>query len=305
MGLSMSPPTAPAQRLDLPIEGMSCAACAVRVERGLNKLEGVEATVNYATERASVRFDAGRVTPDELVAAVEAAGYAARLPGSAPVTTDDAAPALRLRLAVAAVLSAPVLALAMIPALQFDYWQWLSLALATPVVLWAGLALPSRCLAEPAASRGDHGHAHLARHADALGLVADRALLPRRRRGRSAHAVRARHRARCRRRHDLLRGGGGRHDLHAARALSRGARPAPLRRGAARAARAGRQGRRGARRRGPRAADPHRRAAGRRPLRRAAGREGGHRRRRRGGLLGGRPGAPDRRVDAGREAPRR
>jgi Cu+-exporting ATPase len=126
----MSAPTA-TQRLDLPIEGMTCASCANRIERKLNTLEGVKATVNYATEQATVNFDAERVTPRQLIAAVEEAGYAARL----PVATGTP---LRLRVVVAAVLSAPVLALAMIPALQFDYWQWLSLALATPVVLWAG-----------------------------------------------------------------------------------------------------------------------------------------------------------------------
>jgi P-type Cu+ transporter len=129
------------QRLDLPIEGMTCASCAGRIERKLNTLEGVEATVNYATERASVRFDAARVTPGELVAAVEAAGYAAHLPSAepgAPAAPEDPTRALRRRLTFAAALSLPVLALAMIPALQFDYWQWLSLQLATPVVLWAG-----------------------------------------------------------------------------------------------------------------------------------------------------------------------
>ncbi len=118
-------------RVDLPIEGMTCAACASRVERKLNGLHGVEATVNYATERATVRFDGEHVSPGQLVAAVEAAGYRARLPSPDP-------PAVPLRLIAAAVLSLPVLALAMIPALQFDGWQWLSLALATPVVLWAG-----------------------------------------------------------------------------------------------------------------------------------------------------------------------
>jgi P-type Cu+ transporter len=118
-------------RVDLPIEGMTCAACASRVERKLNGLQGVEATVNYATERATVRFDGEHVSPGQLVAAVEAAGYRARLPSPDP-------PAVPLRLVAAAVLSLPVLALAMIPSLQFDGWQWLSLALATPVVLWAG-----------------------------------------------------------------------------------------------------------------------------------------------------------------------
>jgi Cu+-exporting ATPase len=126
----MSAPTA-TQRVDLPIEGMTCASCASRIERKLNTLEGVEATVNYATERATVSFDAERVTPRELVAAIEAAGYAARLP-------SPSRSGLRRRVVASALLSAPVLALSMIPALQFDSWQWLSLALATPVVLWAG-----------------------------------------------------------------------------------------------------------------------------------------------------------------------
>ena len=117
------------QRVELPIEGMTCASCAMRIERKLNKLGGVEATVNYATERASVSFDGERVTPDELVAAVAEAGYAVRLPAAqAPAAgdaVDDPSAALRKRLAFAVALSAPVLALAMIPALQFDYWQWL------------------------------------------------------------------------------------------------------------------------------------------------------------------------------------
>jgi P-type Cu+ transporter len=130
------------QRLDLPIEGMTCASCAGRVERKLNTLDGVEATVNYATEKATVRFDAARVTPADLVAAVAAAGYAAHLPASDPGTLapvpEDPTRALRRRLTFASALSLPVLALAMIPALQFDYWQWLSLQLAAPVVLWAG-----------------------------------------------------------------------------------------------------------------------------------------------------------------------
>ena len=129
-----------AQRLELPIEGMTCASCAVRVEKKLNKLEGVAATVNYATERATLDFDPGVTAPEELVAAVEAAGYKAKLPGdeAAPADAVDPAVALRRRLLVSALLTAPVVALAMIPPLQFDGWQWLSLQLATPVVLWGG-----------------------------------------------------------------------------------------------------------------------------------------------------------------------
>jgi len=127
-------------RLDLPIEGMTCASCAVRVEKKLNKLAGVSAAVNYATERASVEFDAGAVSPEQLVAAVESAGYRAALPTEDRAEEAQAAPAaaLRFRLVVSAALTLPVLALAMIPPLQFDGWQWLSLQLATPVVLWGG-----------------------------------------------------------------------------------------------------------------------------------------------------------------------
>jgi Cu+-exporting ATPase len=132
-------------RLELPVEGMTCASCANRVERKLNRLDGVEATVNYATERAAVAFDPERVSPDDLVGAVEAAGYRARLPRppadtSAGVVDVEDAPArdLRRRLTVAAVLSVPLLLVSMVPALQFEHWQWFALQLATPVVLWAG-----------------------------------------------------------------------------------------------------------------------------------------------------------------------
>ena len=132
------------ERIELPITGMTCASCAARVEKRLNRLEGVEATVNYATETATVAFDPAVVAPAGLVEAVEQAGYGARLPAApgAPGTAgavaeeeDPARPLLR-RLVVSAILSLPVLLLSMVPALQFDNWQWLSLQLATPVVLW-------------------------------------------------------------------------------------------------------------------------------------------------------------------------
>ena len=130
------------ERLELPISGMTCASCAVRVEKKLNKLEGVAASVNYATERAAVEFDAERVAPAQLIDAVEQAGYHAVLPADddEPETAgaDDPTRSLRQRLVVSALLSLPVLLLAMVPPLQFDGWQWLSLQLATPVVLWAG-----------------------------------------------------------------------------------------------------------------------------------------------------------------------
>ncbi|MFB9831255.1 heavy metal translocating P-type ATPase [Actinoallomurus acaciae] len=130
-------------RVDLLIGGMTCASCANRVERRLNKIEGVTATVNYATEKATVAFGPG-VSPDDLIAQVEKAGYTAALPAppepdeekGAPEAEDAAARALRDRLVVSAVLAVPVIALAMIPALQFTYWQWASLTLAAPVLVW-------------------------------------------------------------------------------------------------------------------------------------------------------------------------
>ncbi|OKH67679.1 carbonate dehydratase [Mycobacterium sp. SWH-M1] len=125
--------------LDLSIDGMTCASCAARVEKKLNKLDGVAATVNFATEKARVTYD-GHVTTDQLLAAVEAAGYHASLPQQAPVepVSDDPAAELRRRLLICAALSVPVVALAMVPAWQFTYWQWLSLTLAAPVVVWGG-----------------------------------------------------------------------------------------------------------------------------------------------------------------------
>jgi P-type Cu+ transporter len=130
-------------RLELPIGGMTCASCAGRVEKSLNRLEGVAATVNFATERATVEFDPAQVAPEQLLGAVESVGYSAALPAPGggegaherePDPTED----LRRRLVFAAALSLPVLLLAMIEPLQFRNWQWLSLQLAVPVVLWAG-----------------------------------------------------------------------------------------------------------------------------------------------------------------------
>jgi Cu+-exporting ATPase len=129
--------------VELPITGMTCASCATRVEKGLNRIDGVTATVNYATERATVDFDPEAVAPEQLVAAVEAAGYAAALPDDEPAAeaAEDAAAPLRRRLLISALLSAPLLLISMIPALQFDNWQWLALNLATPVVLWGAWPL--------------------------------------------------------------------------------------------------------------------------------------------------------------------
>ncbi|KRA38601.1 carbonate dehydratase [Nocardioides sp. Root614] len=136
--------TDPERQLELGLTGMTCASCANRIERKLNKLEGVTATVNYATEKAKVTFTDG-VTPEDLVAAVEQAGYGARLPqppdaGSAADGADSpeehALQVLRQRLVISVVLTVPVIAMAMVPALQFTNWQWLSLTLAAPVVAW-------------------------------------------------------------------------------------------------------------------------------------------------------------------------
>jgi Cu+-exporting ATPase len=127
------------RHLDLPVEGMTCASCAVRVEKKLNKLDGVAATVNFATETASVEFDSVHVQPEDLASAVEAAGYRAVLREEAGKTqADDPVRDARRRLLVSVALALPVLALAMVPPLQFDNWQWFALQLATPVVLWGG-----------------------------------------------------------------------------------------------------------------------------------------------------------------------
>ncbi len=127
--------------VELEIGGMTCASCAARIERKLNKLDGVTATVNYATEKASVDV-AGEVTPEQLIEAVETVGYTAQLPTAAAAEDreeDDPTAALRMRLLVSAVLTIPVVAMAMVPALQFTNWQWLSLTLAAPVVVWGAL----------------------------------------------------------------------------------------------------------------------------------------------------------------------
>jgi Cu+-exporting ATPase len=132
--------TGPTVAVELAVGGMTCASCAARVEKKLNRLDGVRASVNYATEQASVHYDPALVGPAELIAAVEATGYTARLPERSPgAPRDDVGrSALAQRLLVSAVLTLPVLVLAMVPAAQFDNWQWLSLTLAAPVVVWGG-----------------------------------------------------------------------------------------------------------------------------------------------------------------------
>jgi Cu+-exporting ATPase len=132
-------------RLELEIGGMTCASCANRIEKKLNRLEGVSAAVNYATEKAVVTAPVG-YDPAVLITEVEKTGYTAALPAppaSTPVDQGHGEPedreltSLRQRLIGAIVLAVPVIAMSMIPALQFTYWQWLSLALASPVVVWA------------------------------------------------------------------------------------------------------------------------------------------------------------------------
>jgi Cu+-exporting ATPase len=136
--------------VEVVIGGMTCASCAARIEKKLNKLDGVTATVNYATEKAKVSYRGTR-THQDLVAVIEAAGYSASAVLPAPPLTslsatttgetaqerkDDAVARLRQRLVISAVLGMPVLLLSMIPPLQFDNWQWLALTLASPVVVW-------------------------------------------------------------------------------------------------------------------------------------------------------------------------
>ena len=139
-------PAAAQQAVELAIGGMTCASCAARVEKKLNKLDGVTATVNFATEKAAVSFPAA-LTPEDLIAVVERTGYRAALPAppgpeddagaaGAPADVDDETAALRRRLLVSLLLAVPVVVLAMVPAWQFRNWQWLSLALAAPVAVW-------------------------------------------------------------------------------------------------------------------------------------------------------------------------
>lgn len=148
----ISASTSSPNTLDLSITGMTCAACANRIERKLNKMDGISATVNYATEKAHIQSADGNATalPDaqEFIDLVDSMGYGAQVdrPASAAEdaeTEDDGAPdqelhTLRQRVVISAWLAVPVIALAMVPALQFKHWQWLSLTLAAPVIVWGG-----------------------------------------------------------------------------------------------------------------------------------------------------------------------
>ncbi len=138
----MSQPSGQTRPLQLAISGMTCASCAARIERKLNRLEGVHASVNYATHQAHVQAE-DQVSTQTLLDAVAAAGYRAHLPEAASDSSqtpqqqpDPELAALRQRLLVCAALALPVIVLAMVPAWQFTHWQWASLTLAAPVVVW-------------------------------------------------------------------------------------------------------------------------------------------------------------------------
>lgn len=140
--MSTPAPTSLGSGIELDIGGMTCASCAMRIEKKLNKLDGVSATVNYATEKARVSVPAG-YDPALLIAEIEKTGYSAELPappGKPAVAegeeTDPELASLRTRLIASIILTVPVIAMAMVPAWQFTYWQWASLALAAPVILW-------------------------------------------------------------------------------------------------------------------------------------------------------------------------
>ncbi|MGW4817061.1 heavy metal translocating P-type ATPase, partial [Kitasatospora cineracea] len=142
MSTTTDPAAAPRDRVELSIGGMTCASCAARIEKKLNRIDGVEASVNYATEKARVDFGPGTSVAD-LIATVERTGYTAELPPPPVAPETPAEPArepdpLRDRLLVSAVLSLPVVLLSMVPALQFDNWQWLAFALTGPVLVYGG-----------------------------------------------------------------------------------------------------------------------------------------------------------------------
>jgi Cu+-exporting ATPase len=132
-------PSPATDHVELALTGMTCASCSARIENRLNRLDGVHASVNFATETASVDFDPSRVSGDDLVAAVASIGYGATLPRADDAAAADDDPVvreLRTRLVGSAILALPVVLLSMIPALQFTNWQWLAFTLASPVVTW-------------------------------------------------------------------------------------------------------------------------------------------------------------------------
>lgn len=145
----MSESTLELQHVDIGVTGMTCTSCSSRVERKLNKLDGVTATVNFATETASVDFNPAAVSAEDLMATIQKTGYGAFFTNTnapeadapepnQPTPTETQDGELRHRLVVSALLGVPVMVLSMVPALQFDYWQWASLTLAAPVYVWGG-----------------------------------------------------------------------------------------------------------------------------------------------------------------------
>ncbi len=159
----------------LELGGMTCASCAMRVEKKLNKLPGVTATVNYATEKATINLPADILISD-AIAAVESSGYTAQEvrqeKENEPEAKDDPEVELRNRLIISAALTIPVVLMAMIPALQFDYWQWLSLTLASPVVIWGALPFHRATWINLKTRQRDHGHARFHGSSRRLHLVA-------------------------------------------------------------------------------------------------------------------------------------
>ena len=131
-------PTTEARReaVELDIDGMTCSSCAARIEKKLNKVDGVIASVNYATEKAKILAPTG-TTVDDLIKVVESTGYQARRPDPTAPEVDRAGP-LKRDLILSAMLAVPVITVAMVPALQFPGWTWASLALTTPIYFWAG-----------------------------------------------------------------------------------------------------------------------------------------------------------------------
>jgi P-type Cu+ transporter len=125
----------PVQTIELDVQGMTCASCAARVEKKLNRLEGVNATVNYATEKATVHVGGGTTT-QTLIETIENTGYGATLPTESPRDPDLELRQLRRRLIITGALSLPVIVIAMVPAWQFPWWQWISFALTCVVVIW-------------------------------------------------------------------------------------------------------------------------------------------------------------------------
>ncbi|MFM9126302.1 MAG: heavy metal translocating P-type ATPase, partial [Solirubrobacterales bacterium] len=157
----------PAGHADLPIEGMSCASCAMKVEKSLGAVEGVsEATVNFATGRAAVAFEPGTTDPEELAEAVRSAGYSVIEPSPHEGHHHDdhaghdhmnhATPGLTQRLAVSTALTVPVVLVSMVMALHFPGWEWVVMALTLPVVLWGGWSFHAT-----AARAARHGHANM------------------------------------------------------------------------------------------------------------------------------------------------